>query len=70
MSMNLSISGHTLVMESLKLGPRVKLFESFSSLNALSLICRDFRKTAAEKVNLRYRFANRLFFGYYYFDIF
>ncbi len=26
-SMSLSISGHTLVTESLKLGPRVKLFE-------------------------------------------
>ncbi len=37
MSMILSISGHTLVMESPELGPRVKLFESFSSLNALTL---------------------------------
>ncbi len=35
--MSLSISGHTWVMESLKLGQKVKLFESFSSLNALSL---------------------------------
>ncbi len=37
MSLSLSNSGHTLVMESLKLGPRVKLFESFSSLNASTL---------------------------------
>ncbi len=35
--MSLSISGHTLVMESPKLGPRDKAFESFSSLNALTL---------------------------------
>ncbi len=34
MSMSLSISGHTLVMESHKLDQRVRLFESFSSLNA------------------------------------
>ncbi len=37
MSLNLSISGHTWVMESSQLGPRVKLFKSFSSLNALTL---------------------------------
>ncbi len=37
MWLSLSISGHTLVMESPKLGPRVKLFESFSSLDTLTL---------------------------------
>ncbi len=37
MSLSLSISGHTLVMESPQLSPRVKLFESFSSLKALTL---------------------------------
>ncbi len=37
MSLILSISGHTLVMESPKLGQRVKLFESYSSLNASTL---------------------------------
>ncbi len=37
MSLSLPISDHTLVMESLKLGPRVKLFESYSSLKALTL---------------------------------
>ncbi len=37
MSLSLSISGHTLVMESPKLDQRVKLFKSFSSLNALTL---------------------------------
>ena len=37
MLLSLSISGHTIVMESPKLDPRVKLFESFSSLNALTL---------------------------------
>ncbi len=37
MSLSLSMSGHTLVMESPKLGPRIKLFESFSSLKALTL---------------------------------
>ncbi len=37
MSLSLLISGHTLVMESPQLGPTVKLFESFSSLNALTL---------------------------------
>ncbi len=37
MSPSLSISVHTWVMESPKLGQRVKLFESFSSLNALTL---------------------------------
>ena len=37
MSLGLSISGHTVVMESPKLDQRVKLFESFSSLNALTL---------------------------------
>ncbi len=35
MWLSLSISGHTWVMESLE--PRVKLFESFSSFNALTL---------------------------------
>ncbi len=37
MSLSLSISGHTLVMESLELGPRLPLFESFTSLDALTL---------------------------------
>ncbi len=37
MSMSLLVSGRTLVTESPKLGPRVKLFESSSSLNALTL---------------------------------
>ncbi len=37
MWLSLSISGHTLVMESPKLGQRVKLFKSFSSFNALTL---------------------------------
>ena len=37
MLLSLSISGHALVMESPKLDQRVKLFESFSSLNALTL---------------------------------
>ncbi len=36
-SLSLSISGHTLVMESPELGPRVKLFESYFSLNTLTL---------------------------------
>ncbi len=37
LSLSLSISVHTWVMESPQLGPRVKLFESFSSFNALTL---------------------------------
>ncbi len=41
MSLSLSISGHPLVMESPKLGPRVKLFESFSAFNTLTLGLRD-----------------------------
>ncbi len=39
MWLGLSISGHTWVMESLE--PRVNLFESFSSFNALTLGSRD-----------------------------
>ncbi len=35
-SLNLSLSVHTWVMASPKLGPRVKLFESFSSLNTMT----------------------------------
>ncbi len=35
--MSLSISGHTLVMESLKLGPRVKAFKEENDLNNLTL---------------------------------
>ncbi len=41
MWLSLSISGHVLVMEAPKLGPRVKVFKSFSSLNALTLGFRD-----------------------------
>ncbi len=41
MSLSLSISSHILVMEAPKLGPRVKAFESFSSLNASTLGFRD-----------------------------
>ncbi len=37
MSLSLSISGHTLVMESLKLGPRVKVFKKENDLNNLTL---------------------------------
>ncbi len=37
MSLSLSISGHTWVMESLKLGPRVKAFKEENDLNNLSL---------------------------------
>ncbi len=37
MRLSLSISGHTLVMESPKVGQRIKLFQSFSALNALTL---------------------------------
>ncbi len=37
MSLSLSISGHTLVMESPKLRPRFKLFKAFASLNTLTL---------------------------------
>ncbi len=37
MSLGLSISGHTLVMESLKLGPRVKLFKEENDSNNLTL---------------------------------
>ncbi len=37
MSLSPSISGHTLVMESLKLGPRVKASEEENDLNNLTL---------------------------------
>ncbi len=37
MLLNLSISGHTLVMESLKLSPRVKAFKEENDSNNLTL---------------------------------
>ncbi len=37
MSLSLSLSGHTLVMESLKLGPRVKVFKEENDLSNLTL---------------------------------
>ncbi len=42
MSLSLSISGHALVMESLKFGPRVKAFKEENDSNIDSLV--EFRR--------------------------